>query len=612
MSGCRRKYKERESPAKLRLRRWRVQGRCLQAAARHHGEPDQADRIKARERRGSRGLVAAYVHQGLRFARRESFGRASSQTCPFRARRGTEPEKVACRLLKEKTVKALTGAIELGRARELAVQAALERERSLQKKLVDQIGRCKVKAPSAGRVKYELPISAGAVVHDGQLIFHVIRRCSGEAQGGVRVDQTIGGARMCKASVGFAASTILFLATTSLGGSQQQLQPEGAQLGQLLAPRVTSSLDDEKEIAGLAHASKPEIVTWERTYKLAVVRARVGHGALMQTLDPAALDRQADGLGLADFDQFRKEYFTVFRGRAVDLLALLGRLQTIDNARRRLAVLESLTKLFQEKAQDPSSGLSQLDIDTVLAARVKAGQALDRRNGSTATDSMSSRSRSAVTDTAGHSGPKCARRVPGHLRLGGGLGASSGPGRQAFDPRHRPITGARRRQSQYTAASSAIVANPDDWEEVLAKATQAACSKKRTETAEPRPAPSSNFRLGGESVICSQRAVPYEDAKRGYGLAVRIKDQAFERLLSPPSDGGPERSPLLERFLEQVASVTTFEDQLVELWTTFRAERLELFRDIGVLPYTEWKAFYAELTAQRTGVEGAIRTDPCV
>jgi HlyD family secretion protein len=75
---------------------------------------------------------------------------------------------------KEKTIKTLTGAIELARARELAAQAALERERSLRKKLVDQIGRCKVKAPSAGRVKYEVPISAGAVVHDGQLIFRVV------------------------------------------------------------------------------------------------------------------------------------------------------------------------------------------------------------------------------------------------------------------------------------------------------------------------------------------------------------------------------------------------------------------------------------------------------
>ena len=131
-------------------------------------------------------------------------------------------------------------------------------------------------------------------------------------------------------SVGFAVSISLFVVTTSLGGPQQLPAPEGAQVGQLLAPRVTSSLDDEKEIAGLAKASKPEIVTWERAYKLALVRARARRGALLQTLDPAALDTQADRLGVADFARFRKEFLAgaSFRSPAPDMLALLGRLQS--------------------------------------------------------------------------------------------------------------------------------------------------------------------------------------------------------------------------------------------------------------------------------------------
>ena len=59
-----------------------------------------------------------------------------------------------------------------------------------------------------------------------------------------------------------------------------------------------------------------------------MVRARAGAGALLQTLDPAALDRQADRLGVADFARFRKEFFAggAFRDPAPDLFALLGRL----------------------------------------------------------------------------------------------------------------------------------------------------------------------------------------------------------------------------------------------------------------------------------------------
>ena len=91
------------------------------------------------------------------------------------------------------------------------------------------------------------------------------------------------------------------------------------------------------------------------------------------------------------------------------------------------------------------------------------------------------------------------------------------------------------------------------------------------------------------------------DAKQGYAQAVLTKDQAFERLFPPTSDASPQRSPLLERLIDQAANVATLEDQLTELWTTFRAERLALYRELGVLPYTDWKSYYADLTARRTG-----------
>jgi HlyD family secretion protein len=75
---------------------------------------------------------------------------------------------------KERAIKTLTGTIESARARELAAQAALERERFVQKKLADQISRCVVKAPSAGRLEYAAPFGTGAVVHDGQLLFRIV------------------------------------------------------------------------------------------------------------------------------------------------------------------------------------------------------------------------------------------------------------------------------------------------------------------------------------------------------------------------------------------------------------------------------------------------------
>jgi multidrug resistance efflux pump len=74
----------------------------------------------------------------------------------------------------EKTIKTLTGEVESARARELGALARLERERSTQRRLTDQIGRCKLAAPAAGQVSYIVRVGPGAVVHDGQLLFVVI------------------------------------------------------------------------------------------------------------------------------------------------------------------------------------------------------------------------------------------------------------------------------------------------------------------------------------------------------------------------------------------------------------------------------------------------------
>ena len=83
-------------------------------------------------------------------------------------------KKVLIDYSKGRTIKALTGAVEAARANELAKQAVLERERSVQKRLRDQIGHCRVAAPAAGRITYTAPIGAGAIVHEGQLLGRVV------------------------------------------------------------------------------------------------------------------------------------------------------------------------------------------------------------------------------------------------------------------------------------------------------------------------------------------------------------------------------------------------------------------------------------------------------
>jgi multidrug efflux pump subunit AcrA (membrane-fusion protein) len=78
------------------------------------------------------------------------------------------------RTTRPKTTRALMGAVETARERELGKEAELRRAESILKSLHDQIGWCKVAAPVAGRVRYDAPIGPGAVVRDGQVLFRVV------------------------------------------------------------------------------------------------------------------------------------------------------------------------------------------------------------------------------------------------------------------------------------------------------------------------------------------------------------------------------------------------------------------------------------------------------
>ena len=89
---------------------------------------------------------------------------------------------------------------------------------------------------------------------------------------------------------------------------------------------VTTTLDDQNEIAGLKKGSKPQLLNWETVYALALVRARESRRLLSPSLDPAILGPQAARVGAADFVRFRTNFFAAaaFHDPAPDMLALLG------------------------------------------------------------------------------------------------------------------------------------------------------------------------------------------------------------------------------------------------------------------------------------------------
>ena len=190
------------------------------------------------------------------------------------------------------------------------MQAALERKRSARKSLTDQIGRCKIAAPSGGRVEYTAPSAPGRLCTTGSCSFGLFRqerRLRGRNEGPFAYRRHPRANNIDQYRV---------LRSLRLGDGIVRRRAPAASAGrwrwinQLLRPYFPPSLDFDKEIAGLSKGSRPEILTWGTNLALAIVRARSVRGAFAPMLNPIALNQEAARHGVADFARFREEFLT--------------------------------------------------------------------------------------------------------------------------------------------------------------------------------------------------------------------------------------------------------------------------------------------------------------
>jgi hypothetical protein len=386
-----------------------------------------------------------------------------------------------------------------------------------------------------------------------------------------------------------------------VAGPVDPQQPVEAVDGVIVIPRRQTL--PESEAAGLSKATHPEILTWDRIYALALVRARTHRGAFVPLLDPAALAEEAARLGVADFARFRTNFHSngPFRDPGPSVLELYSRLLAIDNALQNVAFHENLHKLIADRSKGATAGTSQLDVDTIFAALLKARQKL--------ADEIR-QFRDGLDEVKFQLG--LSPRAPVIFDT---------QNLKAFEAVFASVEEWKRRSTRrpgdlpeiierFPAPGEVIVngapildrieKNPDLWEQVFAEAAQLAL-KSRSERDEVPTQPNSGvgvevrIRRRIRSLFEQRRA--YQAEKQRYEQAIRVGDQAFERLVSPPPPVPSSRSSLVKDVLEQQSQVTEIENRLATLWTSFRADRLALYHDLGVLPYNDWKSLFADLVA---------------
>jgi hypothetical protein len=89
----------------------------------------------------------------------------------------------------------------------------------------------------------------------------------------------------------------------------------------------------------------------------------------------------------------------------------------------------------------------------------------------------------------------------------------------------------------------------------------------------------------------------YEITKRNLVLNIRQKDQAFEQIVAPPT--GAAGVAQVAQAATQTSNLVAAQGRLIgaevtltQNWQLYETQRLQLYRDLGNLPYDEWEAFY--------------------
>ncbi len=386
-------------------------------------------------------------------------------------------------------------------------------------------------------------------------------------------------------------------------GAMRAAPAEGLSL--VLAPVVLSTPELDKEAAGLPADSRPELLTWERVYALALVRARTDRAAFAASLDPQALAEAANRQGVADFARFRKDFLaprTAAAALPIDpsgkFLEVQRRMLAIDHARRAVAFHENLEKLFLELVQGEAGALSRIHLDLVHSASLRSRQKLANEIG---------HFRDHLDELKVELGlsPR-AFVVPDRKSLAAFESVFEAVDQWQRQP-NRHLDDLYRRIARLPSAGDVIVngrpllrvidAHPAGFEASLAMIAGVATKNRPADVAAPGAQVGRELQIRKQFRHLFQTREAYEDQKWAYESAVRLRDQAFEQLMAPGTSAAASRSPLVSAFLDHADELSKVEDRLISLWTTYRLERLAFYRELGALPYDDWNSFYGQFQA---------------
>lgn len=88
----------------------------------------------------------------------------------------------------------------------------------------------------------------------------------------------------------------------------------------------------------------------------------------------------------------------------------------------------------------------------------------------------------------------------------------------------------------------------------------------------------------------------YEINKSQLTLVLRQRDQSLQQIIAPPDSAGgaasANQATQTINFINSTTQIYSQQNTLVQQWVQYQTTRLALYRDLGIMPFDEWEAYY--------------------
>jgi hypothetical protein len=86
-------------------------------------------------------------------------------------------------------------------------------------------------------------------------------------------------------------------------------------------------------------------------------------------------------------------------------------------------------------------------------------------------------------------------------------------------------------------------------------------------------------------------------------VSLRLRDSSARTIFAPvpPNQQAPDPTATIQQLLQSLQTTNQSQNQLIGLWVQYQSTRLALYRDLGIIPYDEWEAYYELFPIQPTG-----------